>query len=117
MKPYLSMRAWVEREGESGGDPYGHGGAWSDVLIEQPCFWWVTSGQEQINPQRAVTVGQEHIMLDRDADIRPGDRVRRLLDHERRVLWDSQDAAGLAREVEHVGVQLDHLDVTLRSTS
>ena len=116
MKPYLPMRAWVEREDESGDDPYGHDGAWDDVLVDQPCFWWVTSGQEQINPQRAVALGNEHMMLDRDVDIRQGDGVRRLTHHDR-VLWDAEDAAGLAREVEHVGVQLDHLDVTLRSTS
>ncbi|MFW6091489.1 MAG: hypothetical protein ACODAF_06390 [Actinomycetota bacterium] len=116
MKPRLSMRAWTERQG-TGDDPFGGGGDWSDVLTDEPCWWWSSSGQEAIDPQRAVAIGGEHVMFDVGTDVAAGDRVRKLVDDRGVTVWNSADASGLAREVEHVGHQRDHVAVTLRSTS
>lgn len=116
MRPPLRMRAWIERQ-DAGTDPYGAGGVWSDVLAEEPCSWWASTGQEQLNPQRVVSVGGEHLRLAWGADIRAGDRVRLLVDQAGRTVWDAAEAAGLARVVEHVAVRRGHVEATLRSTS
>src|SRR5690554_4247104 len=101
MRPRLSMRAWTQRlTGDA--DPYGHQGAWGDVLSDEPCYWWSSPGEQRVRPQRIVTLAGEAVMFSRSADVEPGDRIRRLVDHRGRVVWDNADAGGLAREVEDV---------------
>lgn len=115
-RPPLLMRAWTERQGV-GSDPYGHGGAWADVLTEAPCSWWVSTGEERISTDRRVTIAGEFVRFDLDADIRAEDRIRRLTGLNGEVIWDTADAAGLGREVEHVARRRGHLEAKLRSTT
>lgn len=115
-RPPLQMRAWTERQ-DAGSDPYGHGGAWADVLTDQPCSWWVASGAEKITSDRAVTIAGEFVRFASGADIQSNDRIRRLVDEDGEVIWDAATAAGLAREVEHVARRRGHLEAKLRSTS
>lgn len=115
MRPRLSMRAWTERDAGAT-DPFGGGEDWQDQLTEQPCYWWVTSGREHIDQNRTAVLADERVLFDRQADVRPGDRVRRLVDHERRVIFDTATAAGAFREVEHVAVERTFLSASLRAS-
>lgn len=113
--PPLTMRAWTQRR--SGAvDAYGHPTGWADQLPNEPCYWWVVSGDERVDEQRSVALAVERVMLSRDADIATGDRIRRLVDHAGRTIWDHVDGEGLAREVEHVAVERTHVEARLRST-
>jgi len=110
------MRAWTQRPGGPV-DAYGQPTGMLDVLADEPCSWWVTSGQEQVRPQRTVTLAGEFARFARGADVRPGDRIRRLVDQLGETRWDTTGGEGLAREVEHVAVRRGHVECRLRSVT
>lgn len=116
MRPRLSMHAWTQRD-QGAVDPYGGGEDWQDLLVNARCYWWVSAGREHIDQQRTAVLADERVLFARDADVQAGDRIRRLVDHRGRVIFDQADAAGAYREVEHVAAERTFLDCSLRSSS
>lgn len=108
-RPPLTMRCDVERRG-AGSDPFGGNSTYTTHLSGEPCYWWVSSGREQIDDARTAVVADERILFDRGTDVRPGDRIVEVVDHQGRTVF----TAGDFREVEHVAVERTHLDCSLR---
>ena len=106
----MPMRCTTERD-KGGDDPFGGGEDWQPNLDGHPCYWWATSGREQISDDRSVVVADEHVIVDRTTDIAEGDRITSVV-----------DAAGLevlsrARTVEYIAVERSHLDCSLKAVS
>lgn len=107
------MRCNVERDAGATGT-YGSDENFETHLTSVPCYWWVRSGREVTDSNRAgVVVADEHLLANRDADIRAGDRIVALTDHRGRSVFGSDDY----REVEHVAIERSHIDCALRATS
>lgn len=117
MRPTFQMKCWTERPDDTDPDPYGEPQSRQPVLSDEPCRWYVAAGREQTDQQRSVTIADEHLMLDRDADIQPGDVIVRLVDHENRTIFDQDDVAGQIREVDHIAPMRTFVDAMLRSSS
>lgn len=112
MRPRLSMRFWTSRD-QGGTDPYGGGQNYQPSLSDEPCYWWVTSGRAQVDDSRSVVLAEEHMFVDRRSDLKAGDRIMQLVDHEGRLVFDASDY----REVEHVAIERDFLDCSLKASS
>lgn len=110
------MRCWTRRPAGQA-DPYGGARATEPVLTDEPCYWWVSRGREQVDDTRAVTITDEQLFLDRNADVAPGDQLVRVVDQHGRTLFDADETSGEVRLIEHVGTHLTHLDCALDAAS
>ena len=108
----MPMRCSTARD-QGATNPYGTGQDYQSHLSAVPCYWWVRTGREDTDSQRSVVLADEHLIADHDADIRPGDRILSLTDHEGRPVFGSDDY----REVQHVAIERTFIDCSLRATS
>lgn len=108
----MTMRCDVQRR-TAGSDPFGADYSYSPHLTGQACYWWVTTGREQVDDTRTVVLADERIIFDRGVDIRPSDRIVSMTDHQGRSVF----TAGGFREVEHVAEQRTHLEISLRRSA
>jgi len=107
----LRMRCWTERD-TGGNDPYGGGEEWTPMLASRRCLWWGTSGREQTSDDRSVVIADEHLLIDHDADVLPGDRIVKVVDGMGRTVFDGQ-----RRIIEHVSHGRQHVDCSLRAVT
>ena len=107
----MRMRVTTERASENGSDPYGGGTEVETILDGEPAYWWAQSGREAISDDRSVVVADEHIIVARDADLKEGDRVVSVNDHEGREVLDRK------RRVEYVAVERSHLDASVKAVT
>jgi hypothetical protein len=109
--PGLRFRCDIQRATST--DPFGGNDVWTTVSENVRCLWWVTSGREQIDETRSVTLADENLLLQHGADIQPDDRIVNLVDAYGREVFGE----GGFREVEHVTFGRQHLSASLRSSS
>jgi hypothetical protein len=109
--PGLRFRCDIQRPAAT--DPFGGNDVWTTVSENVRCLWWVTSGREQIDETRSVTLADENLLLQHDADVQPNDRIVNLVDAYGRQVFGE----GGYREVEHVTFGRNHLSASLRSST
>lgn len=112
MRPPMRMRCWTQRN-QDVSDIYGGGSDWRPHLSEEPCYWWVQTGRQAVSETRTVVVAEEHLFVAHGCDIRPGDRVTKVVDHKGRVVFDADADDDPFRQVEHVADDRDFFDVSL----
>ena len=108
-----SLRFRCDIQRPSSTDPFGGDQVWATVSENVRCLWWVTSGREQIDDTRTVTLADENILFQHGVDVRPDDRIVSLVDSYGREVFGE----GGYREVEHVTFGRQHLAASLRSSS
>lgn len=93
-------------------DTFGQMTGWGAATTNVACYWWAgTPSRSGAGETPAVVATeQEHLLVDRSTDIRQGDRITQVVDHLGRTVFSATDY----RMVEHVTVQRNHLDCTLR---
>lgn len=75
------------------------------------CHWWTGENAWTVKGDGGQTaVDQEHLLLARSQDVRPGDHITAVTDDRGNVVFGSADP----RIVHHVGVMRSHLDCVLR---
>ncbi len=109
--PGLRFRCDIQRPAAT--DPFGGNDVWTTVSENVRCLWWVTAGREQIDETRSVTLADENLLLQHDADVQPNDRIVNLVDAYGRQVFGE----GGYREVEHVTFARQHLSASLRSST
>lgn len=112
--PVATMRAYAERamvdratiERDQGGadDPYGGAPVdWQPHLADQKCKLWVEAGRTAVSEDRTVVVADWSMTVPIDTDVRAGDRVTSVVDHDGNA---RTDATLYIDHVEHKRDQL-----------
>jgi ABC-type microcin C transport system permease subunit YejB len=109
--PGLQFRCDIQRATST--DPFGGDQTWQTIVTNVRCLWWVTSGREQIDESRSVTLADENIMFQHGVDVQPGDRIVELVDAYGRMVFGEDGF----REIEHVTFGRQHLSASLRSST
>lgn len=111
MRPQFVMRCTVARHGGTG-DTFGQAAAASPAATSVPCYWWSGSQSRSADAggPGVTATESEHVLFAPGTDVRQGDQITTVTDH----LGDVVFAAVDFRVVEHVAVQRNHIDCTLR---
>jgi hypothetical protein len=94
-------------------DTFGEPNAAAAVASGVPCYWWSSDLSSRIsnsNVPGIVATETEHLLLAPGTDIQQGDQITTVSDHLGNVVFAATDY----RVVEHVTIQRNHLDCTLR---
>ncbi len=97
MKPPLTMTATLWREGRT-------------ANLTLPCYWWYRSAWQSRQGVDLTDLDTEHLLVDRGADVQPGDRVLSIVDHLGATVFSSSDF----RVLDHITHERLHLDCTLK---
>lgn len=108
----LTMRCDISRKGGDN-DAWGHQNEYSTVSTDVKCYWYLATGDERVGSERTVVLTEENLIVEVGTDIKPGDRITRVKDMYGRIVFGSNDY----REVKHVGMHRNHLNVSLDSSS
>lgn len=105
------MTCTVARHGATA-DTFGQPTSAAPVATSVPCYWWsgTQSRTASGNTPGVIATDTEHILFDAGSDVRQGDQITTVSDHLGAVVFTAADF----RVVEHVAVQRNHIDCTLR---
>ena len=111
MKPPLVMSCTIARPASTQ-DSFGQPNSAPVVATSVPCYWWPGEGawNVRVSLAGATVVDQEHVVFAPGQDVRTGDRIATVTDHLGNVVFAAADY----RVVEHVAIQRNHIDCTVR---
>ena len=109
--PPLTMLCTIKRPSGST-DAFGAPTGLTNVATDVPCYWWSDASSRTTGGEATgvVATETEHLVLARGTDIQQGDNITEVIDHLGVPVFGEEDY----RVVEHVVMQRNHLDCTLR---
>ena len=72
----LAMTATIQRFTATGTDAHGQAtGTWANLATGVACWWWESTEDEVIGPQKSAVVTAEWLVFPANQDVRSDDRV------------------------------------------